>query len=125
MKSYRQREQGVTMITLVIMLGIGGFLLLLLFKVGPLYMEHSKIMNAMAAVEKTVDIEQETKRFVSKAIIKRMDVNGVVAVAAEDFKITKEGNHYLKVELDYEAIAPIFGNLSALAEFHEEFEVGE
>ena len=124
MKYYRQREQGLTLITLSLLLGIGGFLLLLLFKVGPLYMEHSKIMNAMAAVEKTVDIERETKRKVMSAILKRLDVNDVTAVYKDDFIITKESANYLKVVLDYEAVAPLFGNLSALAEFHEEFEVG-
>ena len=54
---------------------------------------------------------------------KRFDFNYVNSVTENDVSITKDGG-YLKVEIAYEVVKPIFGNLSVLVEFDDEIEVG-
>ena len=55
---------------------------------------------------------------------KRFNMNYVEHVDKEDIKISKHGD-YVKVEVEYERVEPIMGNLSVLAEFYEVIEVGD
>ena len=117
-------QQGYTLINLIFMLGIFAFFVLLILKIGPIYLDHSKVKNALASVEKTVDIETKSESEIRTSLSKRFDMNYVADIKAQDIKITKRGN-YLKVEADYEVVKKIAGNLSVLVEFYDTFEVGK
>ena len=87
-------------------------------------MDHAKVVNALAAVEETTDIQTKSKREVLSSLKKRFNFNYVYHIEDDDISIIKEGN-YLKVDIDYEVVKNLVGNLSVLVEFHEGFEVGE
>ena len=42
----------------------------------------------------------------------------------DDIKVIKHGN-YVKVDIEYETVVKLVGNLSVLAEFHDSIEVGQ
>ncbi|NOU23521.1 MAG: DUF4845 domain-containing protein [Methyloglobulus sp.] len=116
-------QQGYTLITLIFMLGIFAFFVLLIMKIGPIYLDHSKVKSALTAIEQDKDIETKSEPEIRVLIAKRFDMNYVARVTAQDMKISKRGN-YLKVEADYEVVEKIAGNLSALVEFHDVIEAG-
>lgn len=116
-------QQGYTLITLIFMLGIFAFFVLLIMKIGPIYLDHSKVKSALTAIEQDKDIETKSEPEIRVLIAKRFDMNYVARVKAQDMKISKRGN-YLKVEADYEVVEKIAGNLSALVEFHDVIEAG-
>jgi Tfp pilus assembly major pilin PilA len=118
-----KRQQGFTLITLIFFLGVAGFFVLLVLKIGPIYLDHSKVKNALAAVENSTDIQTLSEHEVRSSLEKRFNLNYVAHLDAKDVKITKRGN-YLKVEADYEVVEKIAGNLSVLVEFDDKFEVG-
>ena len=124
MRRYRRREQGLTMISMALILGLIAFFTLLVLKIGPIYMDHSKVTNALAAVEAATDIKSKSKYEVIKSLKKRFNFNYVYHIKDEDITIVKQGN-YLKVDIEYEVVVKLVGNLSVLAEFHEGFEVGD
>ncbi len=119
-----RREQGLTMISLALILGLIASIVLLALKIGPIYLDHSKVINALAAVEETTDIETKSKSEILSSLKKRFNFNYVYHIEDDDISIIKQGN-YLKVDIEYEVIETIVGNLSVLVEFHEGFEVGE
>lgn len=119
-----KRQQGFTVISMIFMFMIAGFLVLLVLKIGPIYIDHSKVLNALAALEKTPDIETFTEPEVRANLDKRFNMNYVYDVAKDDIHITQGGN-YLKVVIQYEVIKKIAGNLSVLVEFSDEIEVGQ
>lgn len=123
MKKIFKSQRGLTMISILFILGLIAFFTLLALKIGPIYMNHSKVVNALAALEKTTDVEIKSKFEIETILYKRFDVNYVEHVGGDDIKITKQPN-YLKVEIEYERVEPIVGNLSVLAEFYEVIEVG-
>lgn len=123
MKHTTKNQRGLTFISLLIILGLIAFFTLLILKIGPIYLNHSKVVNALAALEETTDIEKKSKFEVETILQKRFDINYVDYVTLKDVKVSKHPN-YLKVEVEYERIEPLIGNLSALAEFHEVVEVG-
>ena len=119
-----KRQQGLTFISLVFILGLIAFFVLLILKIGPIYLDHSKVVSALAEIEKTPDIEQQSEFEIRESLSKRFDINYVYDVTPKDITITKFGN-YLKVAVEYEVVRKIAGNLSVLVEFNDVIEVGQ
>lgn len=118
-----KHQQGLTFLTILLILGLIAFFVLLGLKIGPIYMNHNKVVNALSALEEMEDVETLSKRHTYDSLDKRFGMNYVEYVERDDITITKQGN-YLKVEIEYERVVPIVGNLSVLAEFYDFFEVG-
>jgi len=118
-----KHQRGLTLITITFLLGILAFFVLLALKIAPIYMNHSKVVNALSAVENMTDVDMMSKRQIQNSLNKRFNMNYVENVVSDDITITKSTN-YTKVAIDYERVEKIMGNLSVLVEFHDSFEVG-
>ena len=116
-------QQGLTFISLVFILGLIGFFVLLGLKIGPIYLNHSKVVSALADIKKTPDIEVQSESEIRNSLSKRFDINYIDDVTQDDITITRHGN-YLKVVIEYEVARKIVGNLSVLVEFNDNIEVG-
>jgi len=119
-----KNQRGLTLITIVFILVVAGFFVMLGLKIGPIYMNHSKVVNALAAVESMPDIRTMSKREISTSLYKRFNMNYVTKVNDNDILIVKQEG-YTKVEIEYERVEKIMGNLSVLVEFYEVFELGD
>ena len=124
MKSSPQRQQGLTLLSIAFILALIAFFVLLILKIAPIYIDHSKVVNALAAIKETTDIQTKSEQEVRSSLDKRFNMNYVYDVTQDDIKVTKRGN-YLKVQIEYETVVNIFGNLSVLAEFNDMIEVGQ
>jgi Tfp pilus assembly protein PilE len=119
-----KNQRGLTFISLFIILSVLAFFVLLALKVGPIYMNHSKVTNALSAVESMPEVKSMSKNEIIKSLNKRFGMNYVTKVDDKDVSILKQGN-YVKVEIEYERVEKIFGNLSVLVQFYDFFEAGE
>lgn len=119
-----KRQQGITLISLVLILGVIGILTLLTLKIVPIYLDHGKVTSALAALKQMPDIQNKSEAEIRESLTKRFNINYVYDVTKDDIKVIKHGT-YLKVDIEYETVVKIIGNLSALAEFHDSFEVGQ
>jgi hydrogenase maturation factor len=70
------------------------------------------------------DIQSKSEAEIRESLSKRFNINYVYDVTKDDIKVIKHGT-YLKVDIEYETVVKLVGNLSALAEFHDSFEVGQ
>ncbi len=119
-----KRQQGLTFISLVFVLGFIAIIVLLALKIGPIYLDHSKVVSALAEIEKTPDIQEQSQAQIRDSLNKRFNMNYVYDVTQDDITITKQSN-YLKVAIEYEVVKPLVGNLSALVEFNDVIEIGQ
>jgi len=119
-----KRQQGLTFISLVFVLGLIAFFVLLGLKIGPIYLDHSKVVSALSEIEKNPDIKEQTEYQIRDSLSKRFNINYVNDVTQKDITIIRHGN-YLKVTIEYEVVRKIAGNLSILVEFNNVIEVGE
>jgi len=119
-----KKQQGITFVTLAFILAILAFFVLLTLKIAPIYMNHSKVVNALSAVESMEGVETMSKTEIIKSFNKRFGMNYVDKVTDKDIFILKQGN-YVKVEIEYERVEKIMGNLSVLVKFYDTFEAGE
>ncbi len=125
MKHYRSKSEGLTFISIVVILGVVAFFTLLVLKIGPIYYDNSLVKQSLAKLKADNGLMDMSKRQIAKSLQKRFDVSYVKDVTEKDVIVTKRSNHYVKVELDYEVVENIAGNLDVLVTFNDGFEVGE
>ncbi len=119
-----KRQQGLTFISLVFVLGLIAFFVLLGLKIGPIYLDHSKVVSALEEIKKSSDIEEQSEAEIRDSLRKRFNMNYVNDVTQDEIKITKYQD-YLRVGIEYEVVKEIAGNLSVLVEFDDAIEVGQ
>ena len=117
------KQQGLTLISMIVVLAVCGFLLMLVLKIGPIYLDHSKVTTALDAVKETTDIATKTPAEIKDILRKRFDTSYVYDVTENEVDIVKDGA-YLKVEMNYQVVKPIMGNLSVVVDFDDVVEVG-
>ncbi|MEY3882494.1 MAG: hypothetical protein RIQ94_3290 [Pseudomonadota bacterium] len=93
-------------------------------KIGPIYLNHSKVVSTLAELKKTTGIEDQSEAEIRDSLSKRFNINYVDDVTQKDITITRHEN-YLKVVIAYEVITNIVGNLSVLVEFNDVMEIGK
>jgi hypothetical protein len=124
MNASPKRQQGLTFISLVFVLGLIAVFVLLGLKIGPIYLNHSKVVGALSDIKKNPDIEAQSEAAIRDSLNKRFNINYVDDVTQDDITVTRHGT-YLKVAIEYEVVRKIAGNLSVLVEFNDVIEVGK
>ena len=124
MRNIRKQEQGMTLISYIFVLLFIGFFVMLILKITPIYLDHNKVVNSLAGLKDTLDLEKKSIYAIKKNLDKRLNLNFVYDVTAEDITVVKRGN-YVRVDIEYEVVEPLVGDLSLLAQFHDFLEVGE
>ena len=119
-----KRQQGLSFFGLILVLSFIATFVLLILRIAPIYLDHSKVAGALADIKKTDNIQAKSEYEIRDSLNKRFNINYVYDVTQDDIKITKHGN-YLKIAIEYEVVRKIIGNLSVLVEFNDVFEVGE
>ncbi|MGZ4979840.1 MAG: DUF4845 domain-containing protein [Methylobacter sp.] len=119
-----KRQQGLTLISLVFILGLIGFFVMLTLKIVPIYLDHGKVKSALEALKATPELQTKSEYEIRDSLNKRFSINYVYDVKPEDIKVIKHGN-YVKVDIEYETVVKLVSNLSALAEFHDTVEAGQ
>ena len=124
MSEATKRQQGLTFISLVFVLALIAFFVLLALKIGPIYLNHSKVVSTLAELKKSTGIEGQTEAEIRDGLSKRFTINYVDDVTQKDITITRYEN-YLKVVIKYEVVTTIVGNLSVLVEFNDVMEINK
>jgi hypothetical protein len=119
-----KRQQGLTLISLVFILGLIGFFVMLTLKIVPIYLDHGKVKSALEALKATPELQTKSEYEIRDSLNKRFSINYVYDVKPENIKVIKHGS-YVKVDIEYETVVKLAGNLSALAEFHDTIEAGQ
>ncbi|MGZ4996448.1 MAG: DUF4845 domain-containing protein [Methylobacter sp.] len=119
-----KRQQGLTLISLVFILGLIGFFVMLTLKIVPIYLDHGKVKSALEALKATPELQTKSEYEIRDSLNKRFSINYVYDVKPQDIKVIKHGN-YVKVDIEYETVVKLVSNLSALAEFHDTVEAGQ
>jgi len=123
MQQRYKKQQGLTLISFFFLMVLIGFFVMLALKVGPIYMDHSKVIHSLEALKSRADIEHNSKREIWTLLRKQLEMNYISHIKKENVKITTRTN-YLKVQIIYYVKEPLFGNLSVWADFDNAIEVG-
>lgn len=111
-----KKQQGMTMIGWILVLGLIAFFVTVVLKLAPAYMEYSKVSSVMEATATESGIASKGKKEILELINKRFRINDVKTVSAKDVKITKNGSK-LDLQIVYERRESFMGNVDVVASF--------
>jgi hypothetical protein len=116
----RHSQRGVTLIGwlfLIIPLAIVGYAAIRLI---PFYLNYFRVSQAMTQVAaQAAGGDASTGVSMRNSLEKRFDIESIERPAGKDIDIHREGDHWVAI-VDYEELAPLFGNISLLVQFHKQ-----
>ena len=124
MRLNTKRQNGLTFISILVILIVIGFFGLLILKIGPIYLENMKVKDSLASLKADPALTSYSKAKLRDLVDKRLEVNMVDDVSAEDITVIRKPG-YVSIEIDYEVTENIFGNLDVLVYFNDSIEVGD
>ena len=121
----RQNQLGMGMLPLVIIMLVILFFGVLLFRIGPIYIEYFNLVSSMKSLQEdktatgSVDEPVQISRSLRDRLMNRLQVNDVDRVSYKDIvvKYDPEGYH---VQVAYEAKVRIMYNIYAMIKFDRE-----
>ncbi len=122
-KAYRQN--GMTLISFLMIFVVAGFLILLTLQLVPVYLDHMKVKSSLDGLAKESGLVEKPASEIRKMLQKRWDVNSIEGLSAEDSVFIEKKNNIVKIEVIYEVEKPVMGNLSALMKFDDTITVGD
>ncbi|MGC8731166.1 MAG: DUF4845 domain-containing protein [Halothiobacillaceae bacterium] len=110
----------MTFIGLLISASFLGVLIVASLNVLPLYLDDQKMSSIFRSLEKEGNGEM-TRHEIVKFIERRMQINDIdEQISLDDLKVEAMPGNGKRVEFEYEARAPLLGNLDAVATFRHE-----
>ena len=113
-----KHQAGLTAIGLILILIPVGLAVYIVLKVAPVYIEALSVGDAVNSLKKEMDLKEKSREEIYTMLKKRLDVNNITSVDKDDIKIQKTVND-VTVTIDYEARAPLFGNVALAFSFHK------
>jgi hypothetical protein len=120
----RKLQSGMTMWGLLFVLGVLAFTLFLFFKLLPPYITDAKVSSALLSLSKKPDVDTMNLAQIKESVRKTLEVDNADNDIDLNKTLTLEPRGKMKViRINYEAVVPIAGNISALLTFDHTLEV--
>ena len=116
-----KRQQGVTALGWMIILGLIAFFVSLGLKIYPIYWENYNIKSALKSLEKTQGISRMPRSKIRSLLNAKLNTNYITTIKKNNIKVNKR-NGAAVVEVIYTVKTPLVGELSLVADFHERIE---
>lgn len=113
-----KQQAGLSILSVVFGILITGLVVLLIFKIGPLYLEHYGVVSSLKSLEKEVGIRQKSNTELMTLLKKRLDINDVRRVNSKDITIKKQARQ-TTVRVAYEVQVPLVSNVDLLVTFDD------
>ncbi len=120
MKSGKQlpRQEGMTMLSWLIVLAVVVFFILVGIKMVPVYIENYSIKQVLENMENDRSVRKMSPGEMRKSFMKRLKINSVYTFDRDTIKIKKE-KRGTRFTVDYEVRKPVAGNVAIVMDFEE------
>ena len=116
------RQRGMTPIGWVLVFLLIAFFALITLKLFPIYLKSFSVGSVISDLKDEPGISTMTSRQIISLVEKRLDVNMVTDVGANDIYVGKVGNT-MTISADYEVRKSILGNVDIVVSFNKSVEV--
>ena len=113
-----QNQQGMTAIGWLLVLVLVLLFAIIFMKLVPVYIDGYKTYSSLESLEQDQNAHGKSPLEIRKLLMKRLDINMVTDVGAEDISFSRDRNG-TKVEVDYEARRQLFGNMYIVIVFNK------
>lgn len=114
-----KRQQGASIIIIMVFILMAVALSLFGIKVGPTYLENWTLKEMMERLETDKSLVGTSQSKIRADVMKRIRSNGVYKMKQDNLKLVRKGEYY-ELSLDYVVQKPLFGNMEILMTFSEQ-----
>jgi type II secretory pathway pseudopilin PulG len=118
----RQRQQGMTMIGMLFVLGLVGVILYGGIRVAPLYLNYMKVARSMEATASEFKTENPEIGGMRRSLEKHWQIEDINSVEAKDVDIEKDEGG-VTMHVAYDDSSPYISNLSLTMHFDKTVKV--
>lgn len=123
MKHAMQRQRGFGLISLIFYLAIAMFIVTVVVKLGPTYMEYLTVRSVMKELTEDPSLANGGKKDIMRALSNRLYINDVKGVNNKLFKYKRNEEGYL-VSIEYQSQEHLFANVDVILTFRHAVQVG-
>jgi hypothetical protein len=116
------RQRGMTPIGWILVFLLIAFFVLIALKLVPIYLDSFTVGSVLSDLKKEPGIATMSPREVEATIRKRLDINMVKGLSADDIYIEKVGDT-LNINAEYEVRENLLGNVDLVVSFDKSVEV--
>jgi hypothetical protein len=117
----KRNQQGITLLSFLMILVIGGFFAYLVMRLFPTYTEYYSAVNDIKAVTQTAGADKRTPAEIRDSLYRRFQISYVDSINLDkDVKFIKSKDEKSLV-LKYEVRKPLMYNLDYVAKFERTF----
>jgi len=117
-----RRQQGMTLIGMVIVAFIAGIFVLAAIRLVPIYLEYMKVDSAMDAMKADLDGSNAGPGQIRVSLERRFDIDDVKSIRPRDVIVERTPNGH-QVRAEYEGRAPFIANVYFVVDFKKSVEV--
>jgi Tfp pilus assembly major pilin PilA len=118
-----RRQQGLTLMSFVLVLAVVGFFALITMKLFPMYTEYNSVKSVMKAFAANPASASMTPAQAYSDLERRFDIGYVTSVRKEHIKIVRTGR-VTQLNIAYEVRKPLFANLDIVGKFDNTVDLG-
>ena len=111
-----QQQRGLSLIGLLMVSAVIVVVALIGFKLLPAYIEYFTIKRVISDIASGSEVRGGTVRDVTKAFMRRAQIDDISSIKASDLEITKQGDGFTIIA-NYQRCVPLFGNISVCIDF--------
>ena len=116
------RQRGMTPIGWILVFLLIAFFTLIALKLVPIYLDSFTVGSVISDLKKEPGIAAKTPREVVAIIEKRLDINMVEGITADDIFVEKIGDT-MTISTEYEIRDKMVGNVDVIVSFNKSVEV--
>ncbi|WP_303904961.1 DUF4845 domain-containing protein [Thiohalomonas denitrificans] len=114
------RQQGITLISWIVILGVIAFLTMMVLKLFPIYIEHMAVNSSLESLASEGEPMGPTE--IRSKLVKRFNINDVKSVNRKNITIER-GKGVYQVGIVYEVRTPFISNIDFVVSFDDHAEV--
>jgi hypothetical protein len=116
-------QRGVTFIGWLVLLVPIAIVVYAGIRLAPMYLNYMRVaksMSELATEAKSSSATNPTE--LRNSLAKHFDIESIERPSVKDIDIHRDGDRFVAIA-DYEDVAPLFGNISLLVQFHKQVEM--
>ncbi|AFJ01594.1 hypothetical protein Q7C_419 [Methylophaga frappieri] len=120
-----KKQQGMTLIGWVLVLGLIGFFATLAMRLVPMYQEYYGVLQIMKSMETELKNNDLTKQQVMTLLQRRFNTGYISSVKEENIELGRgrNGAYVTRIKIDYEVRKSFIAHISLVGHFVEEVDV--
>ena len=114
-----KKQQGMTLISLILLLAVIGFLALIALRMFPIYSNYYKISGVLESLADERELYNLNREQILRIIDRKLQINMVSGFKHEYFKITLKDNGNKEMTIEYEDRRDMMANVDVVVSFKD------